>query len=155
MFDRSVRSVMSRRNVLKARSSTTVARAARLMERKNVGALLAVDDGRLVGIFTERDIVFRVVARGLDLESTRVADVMTRTPHTVGPGERFGYALLIMHEKSFRHLPVVEDGRIVGILSARSAMDPDLEEFVSEAQRRKYFLASGAQSPPRRVRAPR
>ncbi len=133
---------MSRRNVLKAPSSTTVARAARLMERKNVGALLVVDDGRLVGIFTERDIVFRVVARGLDVESTRVADVMTRAPHTVGPDERFGYALLMMHEKSFRHLPVVDGGRIVGMLSARSAMDPDLEEFVSEAQRREHLLAA-------------
>ena len=135
---------MSRRNVLKAPSSTTVARAARLMERKNVGALLAVDDGRLVGIFTERDIVFRVVARGLDVESTRVADAMTRTPQTVGPDERFGYALLIMHEKGFRHLPVVDGGRIVGMLSARSAMDPDLEEFVSEAQRREHLLAARA-----------
>jgi CBS domain-containing protein len=144
VFDRSVKEMMSRRNLLKAGSSTTVARAARLMERKNVGALLAVDDGKLVGIFTERDIVFRVVAHGRDVATTRVADVMTRQPHTIGPHERFGLALLIMHDKGFRHLPVVDGGRIVGILSARRAMDPDLEEFVSEAERRKHLLASHA-----------
>jgi CBS domain-containing protein len=142
MFDRSVRSVMSRRNVLKAPSATPVARAARLMERKNVGALLVVDGGKLVGIFTERDVVFRVVAHGLDVRTTRVGDVMSRSPQTVEPDERFGYALLIMHEKGFRHLPVVDDGRIVGILSARTAMDPELEEFVSEAERRKHLLGS-------------
>jgi CBS domain-containing protein len=92
-----------------------------------------------VGIFTERDIVFRVVAQGLDPHTTRVANVMTPKPQTVQPDQPFGYALLMMHEGRFRHLPVVENDKVVGIVSARSAMDPELEEFVSEAQRRKHF----------------
>lgn len=139
MFDRPVRSVMQRRKFLKAPPQTLVSKAAKLMATKNVGAVMVVDDERLVGIFTERDIVVRVVAPGLDARTTRLADVMTARPQTIEPDQPFGYALFVMHEKGFRHLPVVEDGKPIGIVSSRSAMDPDLEEFVSEAQRRQYF----------------
>jgi CBS domain-containing protein len=118
-----------------------VSEATRLMAAREVGAVMVVEDENLVGIFTERDVVFRVVARGLDARATRLADVMTRAPHTVEPDRPFGYALLIMHEKGFRHLPVIEDGKPIGIVSARSAMDPELEEFVSEAQRREHYGA--------------
>jgi CBS domain-containing protein len=139
MFDQPVRSVMQRRKLLQAPPQTLVSKAAKLMEKKNVGAVLVVEGDLLVGIFTERDVVFRVVARGLDAQTTRLAEVMTAAPQTVGPDEAFGYALLVMHDKGFRHLPVLEDGKIVGIVSSRSAMDPDLEDFVSEARRREYF----------------
>jgi CBS domain-containing protein len=143
MFDRPVKSVMKRRSMLKAAPQTTVAKAARLMARRNVGAVMVVDGERLTGIFTERDLV-RVVARGLDLDATPIADVMTASPETIGPKESFGYALLIMHERGFRHLPVLDAGKLVGVLSARSAMDPDLEEFVSEQTRRAYYLRERA-----------
>jgi len=139
MFDTPVRSVMQRQKVLKAPPDTLVSEAAKLMAAKNAGAVMVVEDDCLVGIFTERDVVFRVVAKGLDARTTRLADVMTRSPHTVEPDKPFGYALLIMQEKGFRHLPVIEDGKPVGIVSSRSAMDPELEEFVSEAHRRKYY----------------
>ena len=139
MFDTPVRNVMQRQKVLKAPPETRVSEAAKLMAARNAGAVMVVEDERLVGIFTERDVVFRVVARGLDAQATRIADVMTREPHTVEPDKPFGYALLIMQEKGFRHLPVIEDGKPVGIVSSRSAMDPELEEFVSEAHRRKYY----------------
>lgn len=139
MFDKPVRSVMQRGKALKAPPETLVSKAAKLMAAKNAGAVMVVDDERLVGILTERDVVFRVVARGLDARTTRLADVMTPAPHTVDPDKPFGYALLVMHEKGFRHLPVIQDGKPIGIVSSRSAMDPDLEEFVSETQRRKHF----------------
>ena len=139
MFDQPVRDVMQRRMVLKASPETIVSEAAKLMANKNVGAVMVVEGARLVGIFTERDIAFRVVARGLDAQTTRLADVMTPAPDTVDPDKPFGYALVRMHEGGFRHLPVIEDGNVVGIVSARAAMDPALEEFVSEAQRRKHY----------------
>jgi CBS domain-containing protein len=120
-----------------AAPATTVSDAARLMAGHNVGAVLIVEDEKLVGIFTERDAVFRVVAKGQDVETTRVSDVMTKSPRTVGPDRSFGYALLMMQEHGFRHVPVVVDGRPVGIVSSRSALDPDMEEFVAEAERRK------------------
>ncbi len=139
MFDKPVRSVMERRKVLKAAPETLVSKAAELMAAKNVGAIMVIEDDRLVGIFTERDVVFRVVARGLDAQATRLADVMTRAPHTVDPNKSFGYALLVMQENGFRHLPVMQDGKPIGIVSSRSAMDPELEEFVYEANRRKHL----------------
>ena len=130
---------MERRKLLKAAPETLVSKAAKLMAAKNVGAVLVVEANCLVGIVSERDIAFRVVALGLDPQATRLADVMTRAPHTVDPDKPFGYALLVMQENGFRHLPVVQDGKILGIVSSRSAMDPDLEEFVFEARRRTHF----------------
>jgi CBS domain-containing protein len=133
---------MRRRKFLKAAPETVVSKAAKLMAAKNVGAILVVEDDRLVGIFTERDVVFRVVAQGLDAKATRLADVMTRAPHTVDPDTPFGYALVVMQEKGFRHLPVVQDGKPVGIISSRSAMDPELEEFTSEVRRREHWKSA-------------
>ncbi len=131
---------MQRRKVLKAPPQTLVSKAAKLMAKKNVGAIMIVEGDHLVGIFTERDMVFRVVAQGLDARTTKLAEVMTPAPETVDPDRPLGYALLIMHERGFRHLPVIEGGKIIGIVSSRSAMDPELEDFVSEARRREYFL---------------
>jgi CBS domain-containing protein len=139
MLDEPVRSVM--RRVLKAEPKTLVSKAAKLMAAKNVGAVVVMDDGHLVGILTERDIVFRVVAKGLDAQAIRLSDVMTREPRTVDPDQPFGYALLVMQENGFRHLPVIQDGKPIGIVSSRSALDPELEDFVSEASRRKRFVA--------------
>jgi CBS domain-containing protein len=139
MFDMPVKDVMARRAILKAAPTVAVRKAARMMAEKNAGAVLISDHDKLVGIFTERDIVFRVVARGLDPAKTRVVDVMTPDPHVVAPDKPFGYALLVMHERGFRHMPVVHHGKVVGMVSARSAMDPELEEFVSEAERRRHI----------------
>jgi len=139
VLDEPVRNVMLPSKVLKAAPETLVSKAAKLMAGKNVGAIMVVQSDRLVGIFTERDVVCRVVARGLDARATRLADVMTPAPITVDPRKPFGYALLVMFKNGFRHLPVVQDGRLVGIVSSRSAMDPELEEFTFEASRRKRF----------------
>jgi CBS domain-containing protein len=141
MFDESVRNVMEPRKFLTAAPETLVSEAAKLMAAKNVGAIMIVQDDRLIGIFTERDLVVRVVAPGLDALATRLADVMTRAPQTIDPDETLGYALLLMHRRGFRHLPVVQESRPIGIVSSRSAMDPELEEFVSEENRRKRLAA--------------
>jgi len=138
MYDRIVGSIMEQ-DILVAAPGTSVGEAASLMAARNVGAILVIEDDRLVGIFTERDVVFRVVARGLDTQATRLAEVMTPTPQTVSPQTPFGHALVLMQENGFRHLPVIRDGKPVGIVSSRSAMDPDLEEFRSETQRREYW----------------
>jgi len=139
MFDWSVRRVMGRRRIVKAAPVTTVIKAAKLIAARKIGAVMVVDGERLVGIFTERDLAVRVVARELDVRTTTLAEVMTADPFTVAPDQPFGYALNLMYEKGFRHLPVVENGKPIGIVSARSAMDPALEEFVTEVQRREHF----------------
>jgi CBS domain-containing protein len=136
MYSMRVKSVMERKKRLVAAPETTVAKAARLMAKKNVGAVMVVKSKRLVGIFTERDAVFRVMAAGLDPATTAIGEVMTPDPVTVSPNEIFGRALLAMHDGGFRHVPVVENGEAVGIVSSRSALDPEMEEFTAETQRR-------------------
>ena len=139
MLDEPVRNVMQPEKVLKAAPQVLVSNAAELMAAKNVGAIMVVEGDRLIGIFTERDVVFRVVARGLDARTTQLADVMTPAPHTIDSEKPFGYALLVMHEGGFRHLPVIKNGKPIGIISARTALDPELEEFALEANRRKRY----------------
>lgn len=142
MFSQRIRSVMERKKLVTAPPETTVSKAAKLMASKNVGAVMVVENERLIGIFTERDALVRVIAKGRDTQTTLLADVMTPDPQTVDPDKSFGYALLMMHEQGFRHVPVIENGKPIGIVSSRNALDPDLEEFVSEAQRRKHIRKS-------------
>lgn len=139
MFDLPISSVMDKKKILTASPETTVSTAAKLMADQNVGAVMVVANDKLIGIFTERDAVFRVLAKGRDASATHLADVMTTSPQTVGPDEPFGCALMMMHDKGFRHVPVIRNGRPVGIVSARNALDPDLEEFECEANRRKHY----------------
>jgi CBS domain-containing protein len=99
--------------------SATVVEAARMMAYLRIGALMVVEDGRLVGIFSERDALTRVVAKERDPATTLVSEVMTPDPITIAPETTVQRALDIMAEKGFRHLPVVEEDRIVAIVSIR------------------------------------
>jgi CBS domain-containing protein len=137
MLSAPIRKVMDKGRMPLATSAASVNTAAKRMARAGVGALLVMQGKRLVGIFTERDAVFRVIARDLDPARTRLGDVMTPDPVAVSPDESFGYALILMQERGFRHLPVVEHGVPIGLVSARDALDPDLEEFEAEARRRE------------------
>lgn len=130
---------MERKDALSLPPETTVSKAAELMAEKKIGAAMVVEQERLIGIFTERDALFRVIARGLDAHTTRLSEVMTTEPLTVGPNMSYGYALVMMQENGFRHTPVVENDKPIGIVSSRNAMDPELEEFVSEANRREHI----------------
>ena len=137
MLELPIREVLEPRKLVVAPPDASVDDAARLMKEARVGAVLIVEQGHLVGIFTERDAVCRVLAARRDSLLTQVAEVMTRDPVTVSPDETFGYALLLMHDNGFRHAPVVENGRPIGVVSMRHALDPELEEFTAEAERRK------------------
>jgi CBS domain-containing protein len=139
MFGLPIRSVMEARKLVVAAPEASVREAGQLMKAAHVGAVLVVKDGQLVGIFTERDAVYRVLAMDRDPAATRLEDVMTRGPRTLSPDEPFGHALLLMNENGFRHVPVVEAGRPIGVVSARNALDPDLEEFAAEARRREHL----------------
>jgi CBS domain-containing protein len=129
-MQRSIRDIIANQEVLTAPADTTVLQAARLMKQRTVGAILVVEAGRLVGIFTERDATFRVVADGRDAGHTQLSEVMTRSPQCLHPDNSFANALHIMHRGGFRHVPVVEDGQPIGMISARDALGPELEDFV-------------------------
>ncbi|MCK6405440.1 MAG: CBS domain-containing protein [Rhodocyclaceae bacterium] len=132
MRTRLVRELIRHKDVFVATADISVIEAARRMQDGNVGALMVVDEGRLVGIFTERDALFKVIATGLDSRKTTLASVMTAHPVTVTPEKSFGYALHLMHENGFRHVPVVENDRPVGMVSARDALVSELADFESE-----------------------
>ena len=140
MFSQLVRTLMDPRKLILVPGTMTVRAAAELMKSKRYGAVLITEGEELLGIFTERDAVFRVIAPGLDPDTTQLADVMTKSPKTIGPEKTFGHAMLLMHENAFRHVPVVEKGKLVGMVSSRNALDPDLEEFVFEERRRKHLI---------------
>jgi CBS domain-containing protein len=138
-MDRPVRSYIEEQKPITVSADMSVAAAARLMKAQRIGALLVITDGRLAGIFTERDALFRVIAEGRDPAKTRVSDVMTPNPRTIAPDRPFGHALHLMHEGGFRHVPVVENGRPLGVVSARDALAPDLLQFVAELGKREHI----------------
>ena len=109
------------------------------MKEKRIGALLVLHEGRLTGIFTERDALFRVVAEGRDPAKTRLSEVMTTNPRTITSDRPFGHALHMMHDGGFRHVPVVDADRPVGVVSARDALGPELDQFVSELDAREHI----------------
>lgn len=97
---------------------TTVQEACRRMRERRVGAVLVARRGRvLVGIFTGRDAVCRVLAEGRDAATTKLVDVMTPDPDTLPPGKTAIDALRLMQDGGFRHIPIVEDGRVIGVVS--------------------------------------
>jgi CBS domain-containing protein len=114
-----VRDVMST-SLLTVEASLPLAEAAKLMNERSVGAVLVLEHERVVGIFTERDVL-RAVALG-QVESTDVGAWMTRGPETVEPSDSTAHAASMMIHGGFRHLPVVDAGKPVGIVSIRNLM---------------------------------
>ena len=140
MPNRTLRQVITGQTLVTARRDTSVRAAAVAMAEQSVGAILVVDDsGRLIGLFTERDALNRVVARGLAPEQTPLAAVMTDKLQTATPDKTLGHALHLMYEGGFRHLPVVEDGRPVGMVSARNALGLEILQFERERQERDHL----------------
>jgi len=128
------------KGILLVQARTTVSEAAQMMQKRNLGAALVVDEqGHLAGIFTERDALFRVLAPARDPAKTKIAQVMTKKPRTVEAEKPVGYALHMMYEGGFRHVPVVENGRPIGMVAARDALGPELKEFESDIERREHI----------------
>ncbi len=120
--------------------SATVQDAARIMAERHIGAVLVAVDGRLQGIFTERDLLARVVAAGLDPNDTALGGVMTPNPDTVAPNDSALEALRRMSERGYRHLPVVDRERMVGIVSIRDLYTAVNEELAEDLQQREAFI---------------
>jgi CBS domain-containing protein len=105
-----------------------ITEVAKRMVSKDVGAVLVFDEGRLSGILTERDVL-RAVADGLD-DTTLVRDRMTANPETLDADDTTEHAAVLMIHGGFRHLPVIEQGEVVGVLSIRDLMRVVLEDSV-------------------------
>jgi len=97
---------------------TPVVECVRMMTTKRIGALMVMDGDRLAGIFTERDALNKVLGAGLDPASTKISEVMTQDPYCIPPQTTIGEAMELVTKRRFRHLPIVEDGKVLAVVSS-------------------------------------
>ena len=141
-MDKSVRDTMTE-NPRSIKASASVVEAAQLMREEHIGSLPITDDEQLVGMITDRDITTRVVAEAVDPTKTSVEDVYSRDLITVEPGEDLDEALQLMARHQVRRLPVVENGRLVGIVAqadiaiSENEKTGELVEAISEPSERE------------------
>jgi CBS domain-containing protein len=118
MTNRSMTEIIRRQHPASLPITATVQEACRMMRDRRIGAMLVTGrDGRLLGLFTGRDAVGRVVAEALDPKMTPLGTVMTPNPDTIGPNARAIEALRMMQDGGYRHIPIVDSRRLVGIVS--------------------------------------
>jgi signal-transduction protein with cAMP-binding, CBS, and nucleotidyltransferase domain len=114
------------------RKDAMVAEAARIMDENNIGIVAVLEDDRLVGVFSERDAVRRVIVKGLDPAGTPVSDVMTRNLVIADENQDYQAAMRSMDHANIRHVPIVRGGQVVSMLSIRDLMRVDLDRMGEE-----------------------
>ncbi|QRM19389.1 CBS domain-containing protein [Dechloromonas sp. TW-R-39-2] len=136
MPKRLVGNLVQGRALISTTKDVSVRAACRLMASKRIGALLVLENQGIVGIFTERDALNKVLAASLDPDTTSVASVMVADPQTIRADKPLAYALHMMAEGGFRHVPVVDDqGAPLGMVSARDALGQDLVDLERDMRR--------------------
>ncbi len=123
----------------------TVLDVAQAMVDRNIGAVPVLEDGLLVGIFSERDLMKKVVVEGRDASRTRVGDVMTRDPLTVAPSEELEACMLLMRQHGFRHLPISDGKQLKGMVSLRDILLRDLTDKDDEVRMMRAYIHSTPQ----------
>ncbi|HXN35587.1 MAG TPA: CBS domain-containing protein [Opitutaceae bacterium] len=124
-------------------STITIAEAVDEMNKRRIGCILVIDEDRIAGIFTERDAMRRVIGAGVDPKTTLLGEVMTRDVHSVPPETTVEQAMALFAERRCRHIPVVDHGRLMGLISIG-----DISRWVSdtsraEAEHLKNYIAGG------------
>ena len=138
---------MSMRDILREKGSevltvdldTSIPDIARVMFEKNIGALLIEDDGKLCGIVTERDVVKILGKTGCDLDGLRAADIMVKSENLLvaEADDQNDYVMAVMVQKNFRHMPIVDEGEIVGLISIRDVVKAHVKKLQSQV----HFLS--------------
>lgn len=123
--------------------SATVSEAVDEMNRNRVGSVLVIESGCLVGIFTERDVLRRVVGAGVDPKRTMVAEVMTSEVVKISPDATVEDTMVLFTEKRLRHLPVVSDGKLVGTISIGDITRWMADSHRAEAEHLKNYITTG------------
>lgn len=136
MSRRLIADVIAGRPLITADSGMSVRAACQRMAEKRIGALLIVEAGKIAGIFTERDALNKVLAGGLDPDTTPLSAVMVSHLQTIGANKPLGHALHLMAEGGFRHVPVVDAvGAPIGMVSARDALGEDMVDLERDMRR--------------------
>ena len=135
--------LINKQDTYGADKNQTVLEVAQAMVARNIGAVPVLRDGLLIGIFSERDLMKRVVAEGRDPRTARVEEVMTSDPLTVSPEESVENCMLLMRRHGFRHLPICQGKRLLAVISLRDLLLHDLTEKDHEVRMmRAYIQAS-------------
>jgi len=129
---RSIKAILGDRETIVVARSASITDAARLMAIHHIGALPVLEDNRLVGIFTERDVLTRIVAAGRDPETTVVGDVMSTDLIVGDVNESYEACLTRMQQAHVRHLLALQEGRLAGIVSMRDVLAADVDEKAEE-----------------------
>ncbi len=140
----SIRQILAHKpDVFAIEPDATVLDALRLMEQKNVGALLVMKGQRLVGIFSERDYARRMILHGRASRETPVHEVMTRDVFVISPDTGAGECMVHMTDRRVRHLPVVEGGRVVGVISIGDVVRVVIEDLRFTIRQLEGYIQSG------------
>ena len=139
-----IRDLITNRTIYYVQPTQTVFEAANYMVDCNVGAVPVLEDTKLVGVFSERDIMRRVVTEGRSPLTTRIADVMSTDLHTVEPSASSEEAMCLMQSHSVRHLPVCEGRTLVGFLSLRDLLRCHLDEKSGEADMMRAYIQTSS-----------
>lgn len=140
MQRRVVPDIVSSQKLTTFSPDTTVRDAVAIMNERSIGAILVMKDEQLAGIFTERDLLRRVVAASRDPDITRLDEVMTVNPDTLTPKATAMEALLLMRSRGYRHLPVLENDKLIGIVSIRDLFAAVQEELEQDVRQRDALL---------------
>ena len=127
---------------ISAESTRTVLEIACLMVEHNIGAVPLLQDGQLIGIFSERDLMSRVIVKGKDPARIPVRQVMTEDPLTVAPNDPLEICMTLMRRHGFRHLPVCSGRQLVGVVSLRDILLHDLDAKDDEVRMMRAYLHS-------------
>ncbi len=125
-------------------ANQTVINVVRLMIEKNIGAVPVLRNGELVGIFSERDLMKRVVGENRDAHKTRVADVMTANPLVVSPDEDLEQCLALMRQHGFRHLPICQGRQLKGLVSLRDILLQTVVEKDGEVRMMRAYITQSS-----------
>lgn len=145
MSDTSISTLLEHKgsHIHSVEATVTVAEAVQEMNRHKIGAVLVTRDGELAGIFTERDVLTRVIAADLDPKATPVAQVMTHHLITIEPEATIEDAMGIFADKRCRHLPIVDHGRLLGLVSIGDTSRWVANAHRAEAEHLKQYIAGG------------
>lgn len=133
---RMISNILAGKPLISGAKDMTVRAACKLMAEKKIGALLVLEKGKIAGIFTERDALNKILATGVDPDSTKLSEVMVSKLQTIRADKPLAYALHMMAEGGFRHVPVVGDnGEPLGMVSARDALGQDIVDLERDMKR--------------------
>jgi CBS domain-containing protein len=137
-----IRQLLHQRETYTVERDQSVLEVAKFMVERNIGAVPVLDRGKLVGIFSERDIMKRVLVEGKDPKKAKVGDVMTPNPLVVTADETLENCMVLMKQHGFRHLPILDGAKLVGLVSLRDLLLHEVDEKDGEVKMMRAYMHS-------------